>query len=154
LALFQRAAAIRDAFFPAGGEPQIRFDITPQPPRDGEEPATLTLGGRIINTADGATGQASLTWPGADGLNPARLVFGQAGNDGFADAGGSIGASGPWALFRLLQQARISPSGRPQEFSVTFRSGIHEARFTLRAGSSRNPFGRNLLKDFRCPVLQ
>jgi len=55
---------------------------------------------------------------------------------------------------RLLQQARISPSGRPQEFSVTFRSGIHEARFTLRAGSSRNPFGRNLLKDFRCPVLQ
>jgi type VI secretion system protein ImpL len=154
LALFQRAAAIRDAFFPAGGEPQFRFDITPQPPRDGEEPATLTLGGRTINTADGVTSQASLTWPGADGLNPARLVFGQAGDDGSADAGGSIGASGPWALFRLLQQARISPSGRPQEFSVTFRSGIHEARFTLRAGSSHNPFSRSLLKDFRCPVLQ
>ncbi|NLS07983.1 type VI secretion system membrane subunit TssM [Rhizobium sp. P32RR-XVIII] len=154
LALFQRAAAIRDAFFPAGGEPRIRFDITPQPPHDGDEPATLTLGGRTINTSDGAAGQASLTWPGADGLNPARVTFGQAGDVVAVDAGGSIGASGPWALFRLLRQARISPSGRPQEFTVTFRSGTHEARFTLRAGSSRNPFSRNLLRDFRCPVLQ
>ena len=86
-------------------------------------------------------------------MNPARVVFGQAGDAG-RGAADPVGASGPWALFRLLQQARVSPSGRPEEFAVTFRSGGHEASFTLRAGSSRNPFGRNLLKDFRCPVLQ
>ena len=147
LAQFQRAAAIRDAFFPAGGnQPQIRFDVTPQSTGDGA--ATLTLGGATIGTTGDTARQTSLTWPGGDGLYPARLVFGEAGD------GGSLGASGPWALFRLLQQAQVSPSGRPEEFVVSFRSGADSASYTLRAGSSRNPFGRNLLKDFRCPVLQ
>lgn len=167
LAQFQRAAAIRDAFFPAGGnQPQIRFDLAPASAADGSGPATLTLGGTTIATAGDQARQASLTWPGADGMNPARISFDQAVADsgpglipGGAPAagglgGGSIGASGPWALFRLLQQGRLSPSGRPEEFALSFRSGASQASFTLRAGSSRNPFARDLLKGFQCPVLQ
>jgi type VI secretion system protein ImpL len=148
LVQFQRAAAIRDAFFPAGSQPQIRFDLVPSPDSD---PAVLTLGGTTIPTSGPDVRQASLTWPGADGMNPARIVFGTAADDA---GGGSIGATGPWALFRLLQQGQVSPAGRPEEFTVTFRSGAQTARFTLRAGSSRNPFGRNLLANFQCPVLQ
>lgn len=148
LAQFQRAAAIRDAFFPAGPQPQIRFDIVPAP---GSDAAALTLGSTTIATDGTDARQASLTWPGTDGLNPARIVFGTAGDDA---GGGSIGASGPWALFRLLQQGQVSPSGRPEEFILSFQSGGRTARFILRAGSSRNPFARNLLKNFQCPVLQ
>ncbi|WP_395678950.1 type VI secretion system membrane subunit TssM [Inquilinus sp.] len=162
LAQFQRAAAIRDAFFPSGGnQPQIRFDLAPAD--DGSGPATLALGGTTIATTGDQARQASLTWPGADGMNPARVSFDPAVADGglglnlggvSTGGGGSIGASGPWALFRLLQQGRLSPSGRPEEFVLTFRSGASQASFTLRAGSSRNPFGKDLLKGFQCPVLQ
>jgi type VI secretion system protein ImpL len=162
LAQFQRAAAIRDAFFPSGGnQPQIRFDLAPAD--DGSGPATLALGGATIATTGDQARQASLTWPGADGMNPARISFDPVVADGglglipggvSAGGGGSIGASGPWALFRLLQQGRLSPSGRPEEFVLTFRSGVSQASFTLRAGSSRNPFGKDLLKGFQCPVLQ
>lgn len=149
LAQFQRAAAVRDAFFPAGPQPQIRFDLIPSPDSD---PAVLTLGSATVATTGPDARQVSLSWPGADGMNPARIAFGSAPADGIG--GGSIGASGPWALFRLLQQGQVSPSARPEEFVVSFQSGAQTARFILKAGSSRNPFSRNLLKGFQCPVLQ
>ncbi|MEI9984139.1 MAG: hypothetical protein WDN69_13595 [Aliidongia sp.] len=54
----------------------------------------------------------------------------------------------------MFEKARIAPAGTPVDFSLGFRSGDHAANFALRAGSSRNPFGQNLLKDFRCPTLR
>jgi type VI secretion system protein ImpL len=146
IAQFQRAAAIRDAFFPTGGnQPQLRFTLTPAA-SSGAVTATLTLGSTVIKP--GAT-PATLTWPGADGMSTTGLTFDPASADS-----PPLEAHGAWALFRLLRRAQTSPSGKPEEFTLDFHSGTGQARYTLLAGSSRNPFGRNVLEGFRCPVVR
>lgn len=147
LAQFQNAAGIRDMFFPAGGTTiQVRFDVTPAVEDVGTK-ATLTLGRTTV--ADAASGgtQTSLTWPGDDGLRDARLSFD-------APAGvAPVEAHGPWALFRLLDQATVSPADAPGTLLVRFRSGGHEASFLLHPQSAKNPFGSNAMRSFRCPAF-
>jgi type VI secretion system protein ImpL len=146
VATFQRAASIRDAFFPAPGPPQVRFTLSP--PRGGAdgEVATFMLGTVSVSTESGRPVQFS--WPGSDGASSATLQFGRTG--GAPD----LQASGPWALFRLMAQARIATGRGVETPEVVFESGTHRASFTLQPGSSRNPFERNLLCGFRCPVVQ
>jgi type VI secretion system protein ImpL len=147
IAQFQRAAAIRDMFFPTGGnQPQLRFTLTPVAASSGAATATLTLGGTVIKP--GAV-PATLTWPGADGMSVTGLTF-----DPVSANSPPLEAHGAWALFRLLRRGQVSPSGRPEEFSLGFQSGADRASYTLQAGSSRNPFGRNVLEGFRCPVVR
>ena len=152
VARFQRAAAIRDAFFPTGGvEPQLRFSVAPLV---AGAPARLALG----NITVPENGQGSVpapaawptpaAWPGADGMIRAAVSFDA------ADDAPALRTQGGWALFRLIDQAQVTSSGAPESFTLTWHSGARSARFTLQAGSSRNPFGRNLLEGFQCPVIR
>ena len=142
VARFQRAAAIRDAFFPTGGsEPQVRFTLSPLPSGPGAR-ATLTLDGSVIAAS------TSLTWPATGATTQASLSFEP------ANGAVPVQAAGSWALFRLLDQAGIGPSDQPDALTVSFRSGVNPARFTLQAGSSRNPFGGRLLAGFQCPAIR
>ncbi len=76
VAQFQRAAQIRDAFFPAGGtQPQIRFSIKPDADDAGAKQATLTLGGTTVAAGKAAAPETALVWPGADGMSVASLAF-------------------------------------------------------------------------------
>lgn len=144
LASFQRAAAIRDAFFPTGGPPQVHFTMAPKP--GAGETATLTLGTASVSAdADHAT---ALSWPDAGNGSTASLQFGKAPPDGPA-----FQASGPWALFRLLAQGRVLP-GRGEASDLIFESGQHRAAFTLQASSSSTPFQPKLLAGFSCPVIR
>ncbi len=141
VASFQQAAAVRDAFFPAG-EPQVRFSLTPRPAPGPK--AKLTLGAASIATD--STEPVSFSWPGGDGPSTASVVF-----DG--DAGAVLRASGPWALFHLLADGRLRPAGE-RRFDLTFESDGRQADFILEPGSSHNPFGHDLLSGFRCPVIR
>jgi len=144
LASFQRAAAIRDAFFPTGGPPQVHFAMVPKAGTG--ETATLTLGTTSVGAdADHAT---SLSWPGADSAGTASLQFGKTPADGPI-----LQASGPWALFRLLAQGRVLP-GSAETSDLVFESGPHRAAFTLRASSSSTPFQQKLLAGFSCPTIR
>jgi type VI secretion system protein ImpL len=143
LASFQRAAAIRDIFFPLGGpQAQIRFTLTAV--QSAGTKATLTLGAASI--AADTTRPVTFTWPGVDGMSNASLVFGTS-QDGFQE-------SGPWALFRLLAEGRIQPAGSPDTYSLTLTNGGKTASFSLQAGSSHNPFGRDVLAGFKCPAVR
>jgi type VI secretion system protein ImpL len=148
VARFQRAASIRDAFFPAGGsEPEVRFTVAPVSLDAASKRATLTLGGTAI-TDDGHDGPAiSLAWPGQGGAAQAGLVFDPA-------ASAPLTADGSWALFRLLGEGQLVPDGGSAGFRLSFRAGAQQASFRLQAGSSRSPFGRNLLEGFQCPAIR
>ncbi|HEY3845663.1 MAG TPA: type VI secretion IcmF C-terminal domain-containing protein, partial [Acetobacteraceae bacterium] len=158
IASFQRAATIRDMFFPlGGGQPQVRFTLMPVAGSSAK--ATLTLGATSIATD--ATRPVTFTWPGADGIASAALSFG-AGDSASKDHGGSQGdaageavqATGAWALFRLLGEGRLQPEGSPDSYVLTFATGGQQAAFTLQAGSSHNPFGHDALAGFRCPEVR
>jgi type VI protein secretion system component VasK len=67
-------------------------------------------------------------------------------------AGGRPNAAfqGAWALFRLLDNARMSRETEVR-YDLTFAKDGHEARVRLDAASIRNPFSnRDELRQFRC----
>lgn len=136
LVQFQRAAAIRDLFFPSGSaQPLVRFDVTPTESGGG----MLEFAGAKIVAARGTQARpAALSWPAS---TTARLTI--AGTQPLEDPG-------PWSLFRLIGRAQSSVAG--DRMTLQYGAGDQSARFDLRA--SPNPFGSPLLSEFRCPVVQ
>ncbi len=150
LAQFQRAAAIGELFFAGGGaQPSVRFDLTPESLDASAKQVTLELGGQVINYAHGPQRSISVAWPGATGMDNARLVFDPAPSSGPP----VLSATGPWALFRLFDQGTLQQAGASERYTLTFRVGDREASFGIRAGSVLNPFAPGMLHDFRCPAL-
>jgi type VI secretion system protein ImpL len=148
LAQFQRASQIRDLFFGGGGaQPTVRFDIAPVD-TDAKE-VTLDLDGQIISYAHGPIRATSVTWPGPNRMNSARLVFDPAPSSGPS----VLQATGPWALFRLFGQGTLQQSGVADRYTLNFTLGDRHASFELRAGSVLNPFAPGVLKDFQCPAM-
>jgi type VI secretion system protein ImpL len=145
---FRRAAAIRDAFFGAGGNtPSVRLDITPLSLDDGAKQVTLTLGGTTITYAHGAPRATEITWPGPSGTDNVQLAFDPPPKNG----AGTLQDSGPWALFRLFGRGELRRSGSADRYTLTFQSGERQASFEIRAGSVHNPFTPGLLRGFQCP---
>jgi type VI secretion system protein ImpL len=62
----------------------------------------------------------------------------------------SISAEGPWALFRLLDKAKVGSTTMADRFKVTFDVRGLTAVFELRASSVSNPFRPSALGGFRC----
>jgi type VI secretion system protein ImpL len=149
LAQFQRAAVIRDLFFGVGGNtPSLRFDLTPIFLDGGAKEVTIELGSTKISYAHGAPSATQVTWPGSTGMSTVRVVF-----DPPPAGAGALQASGPWALFRLIDQGNLQQAGSAERYQLTFRSGERQAIFELRAGSVLNPFARGVLREFKCPNL-
>ena len=150
LAQFQRAAAIRDLFFGGGGnQPTVRFDIQPVSVDNGAKQVTLDFDGTTVVYAHGPLRSVSVTWPGPNRMNSARLVFDPPPSSGPP----VLQTDGPWALFRLFNQGILQQSGSADRYTLTFNLGDRHAVFEIRAGSVLNPFAPGVLRDFRCPKL-
>ena len=148
VAQFERAATIRDLFFGAGGQlPSVRFDVTPVSMDPGAREVTLDLDGLPIRFVNGPPRSTQVTWPGPNGMTDVRLTFDPPA------AGGTLSASGPWALFRLFGKGTLSNAGSAEKFTLSFRFGERQATFDIRAASVLNPFAPGMLQAFRCPVL-
>lgn len=63
-----------------------------------------------------------------------------------------IQSQGPWALFRIMDQARRENAG-PQTLLATFGQGDVSTVFRVSLPSDRNPFSRGGVWSFRCPVV-
>lgn len=147
LVQFQRAAVIRQMFFPTGGgTPAVRLEITPVDLDPGTKQVTLTLGSTTITYAHGPAQATQITWP-AQGGGTARVAFDPPA------PGGSLQASGPWALFHLIRQGALRQDGASDQYTLVFEQGSHRAVFSLQAGSVVNPLQTAALQSFRCPVL-
>jgi type VI secretion system protein ImpL len=150
IARFQRAAAIRDAFFANGGtEPQFRFTLAPLSLESGTTKAALTIGSATVTNLGHEAPATSVAWPGGDGTSTAAGISFEPAEDRMPFV-----ADGSWALFRLLGQAQVTPGGSPETFRLEFHEGENKASFILKAASSHTPIGRNLLEGFRCPELR
>jgi type VI secretion system protein ImpL len=150
LAEFQRAENIRQLFFAAGAQPTVQFTITPTDLDAQSAQVTLELGSLSVSYAHGPPVPTQISWPGADGMQIARLII-------TPTAGGNpveFDASGPWALFRQFAQGSLAEAGSSDQYTLTFSQGGHTASFNISAGSVLNPFAPGVLVDFRCPSLQ
>ena len=149
LAQFQRAATIRDIFFPRGvSTVQLRFEITPAP--SSSSAATLDLGGTIIASTSEPATPTQITWPGPARMQAVKLTFDPPLSSGAA----TLQESGRWALFRLFGRGRTQPDGSSGRSTITFQSGDRQAVFEMRVSGPANPFAPATLQDFRCPAVR
>ena len=146
LQTFQRAAAIRDALFgPNSQAPTIRFQLVPLELSGDASQIVLSLDGQTLAYSAGQAARvADVQWTGASGQ--ARLEF----LPPVAGSPSQLSETGPWAWFKILDQAQIQPSGSGQ-FRVIFQLGGRQAIYELRTASGANPFRLRELEGFRCP---
>jgi type VI secretion system protein ImpL len=146
LQAFQRAIAVRDAMFAGNSQtPAIRFQLIPLELSGDASRIVLEVDGQTLAYSAGQAARAvNLQWTGASGQ--ARLEF----QPPAASGPSQLNETGPWAWFKILDQAQIQPMGSGQ-FRVTFQLGGRQAVYELRTAGGSNPFQLRELEGFRCP---
>jgi type VI secretion system protein ImpL len=145
---FQRTAEIRDGLFSGGPSMLLKFELVPQTMDSGIAQFSLDLDGQRLAYKHGPPEPTKVQWPGPAGRNQIRLVFTPVG--GGKDT--VIEQNGPWALFRLLDSAKVTSAGRPDQFTVTFTANGQSVTYQLTASSVINPFTMTAVRQFRCPA--
>ena len=147
LAQFQRAAAIRDAFFPQGsGPPSVGFEIKAVD-LTGADRVSVNIHGQVLDYAHEFPRPMGMSWPLQTGPSQARVEF----PTRTAGQASAITENGPWGWMRLLDAGQISGAGLSDRFNVTWSVGGSSATFEVRANSIVNPFTVRELGQFRCP---
>jgi type VI secretion system protein ImpL len=141
---FQTVDRIRKTYFPPAGQlPEMRFTVTPESLDANVRRLALNIDGQVVEYRHGPPRTQPLVWPGPS-PGQASVLFEEAGG-----AGPNRSYQGPWALFRLLDDATLQPQSE-LKYLVTLTAGGHTGRVTLEATSVRNPFAHNELHGFRC----
>jgi type VI secretion system protein ImpL len=147
---FQRAAQIKDAFFPTNGNvPSISLNITPPLLPVMGLTAKLEINGVAATSSNQQSpAPVAVTWPGAGGKTAVSLaqepvVPGTLPSE-------IAGGAGQWALFRLLDKA--SKSARPNGVSASWIVGGREVAFQIGTGTVSNPLQLPAMSEFKCPT--
>ncbi|KQP22407.1 type VI secretion system membrane subunit TssM [Pseudorhodoferax sp. Leaf267] len=145
---FQRAAAIRETFFPGSTAPALRLDFKPIEMDATIQQFILDVDGQLVRYAHGPQIPTSVQWPGPRGSSEVRVQLSPPSASG---ASGLV-EGGPWALFRLFDRVQIEPTGAPERFRATFDVNGRKAVFEVTTSSVRNPFRLRELREFACPA--
>jgi type VI secretion system protein ImpL len=144
---FQRAAQIKDAFFPTNGNyPSINVTVTP-PFLGADSVAKLEINGVPVTSSSQPNPPPALVpWPGAPGRTAVSLSApGAQPSEQLPSP-----ANSQWALFRLLDKA--SKSARPNGISASWNLAARDVQFQFATGSLYNPFQLPALTEFKCPA--
>ena len=143
---FQRAAAIRDAFFPGQAGGSLRFELMPLGLDAGARGAVLDVEGTKTAIMPGGVGArlVQMQWPSR---GPVSIAFDPPSSTG------SPQYDGAWASMKFIARGRLAPSRTPDRMRLTIQQGEHAAEFELRASSIVHPFMLRELAEFRCPQL-
>ncbi|ORE97227.1 type VI secretion system membrane subunit TssM [Aurantimonas sp. 22II-16-19i] len=149
LASFQRAATIRDAFFPQGGSsPKVTLRVEQTALDGAAQYALLTVNDEILQTyAQGFSSSQARTfeWPGGGGGEVmVHLMPPIEGRQHF------IKKDGPWALMRII--AAGSPQKRGDVIQLRYPIGGRSVSYQFKIDTALNPFYLLELKDFQCPA--
>ena len=147
LASFESAAQIRDALFASGNALQVKFQLDPANLDPAVGQISIDIGGTTLVNNHGPVEPVQFQWPGTGGKTAIRVTMTPA-SGGNADV---RDFTGPWALLRMLDAAKITPTAQPDAFKIQFTGGGGTASFNLIASSVRNPFNLAALRSYRCP---
>jgi type VI secretion system protein ImpL len=147
---FQRAARIKDAFFPTNGNvPLISLSITPPVLPDMGLTAKLEVNGLAVSSSNQPNpAPVAVQWPGAAGKTAISLV--QDPLPPGAQPSEISGGNSQWALFRLLDKA--SKTARANSITASWIVGGREVPFQIGTGTVFNPLQLPALAEFKCPT--
>ncbi|MGQ9424410.1 type VI secretion system membrane subunit TssM [Gilvimarinus sp. F26214L] len=149
LAQLRRAAEIRNIFFRESREsPSIKLELRPYNMDRNDARFTLDLGEQRLTYSHGPKFWTTVTWSGNSDARRVRLVF-----EDLDSAVSEATYTGPWAWFRLMDDASIKAASQSNVYWITFstRDDAREIVFEGKATSIHNPFKNDLIGLFRCP---
>ncbi|MDQ7998138.1 MAG: type VI secretion system membrane subunit TssM [Luteibacter sp.] len=146
---FYRAQQIRDLFFrDAGGKKFAwKMELRVLELEPGITDLVLDIDGQGQRYVHGPVQPFFVAWPGSRGGATAEITA----NPRISVATSTIMASGPWALFRLIEKGRIVSTATPGRLSVEYAFDGRKALIDISSGSQPNPLSSDVLKGFRCP---
>ncbi|RQO49755.1 type VI secretion system membrane subunit TssM [Variovorax sp. KBW07] len=146
---FYRAQQIRDLFFRDAGGKKLawKMDLRVLELEPAITDLIIDIDGQGQRYVHGPVQAFSIAWPGPRGGAMAEITA----NPRISGPTSTLLASGPWALFRLLERGRIVNTATPGRLSVEYVFDGRKALIDLNSGSQPNPLGSDVLKGFRCP---
>lgn len=148
LAALEQADQIRQAFFTRSGTLDVEFSLEPLNLSSNKRRSVVNVDGQLVEFSHGPRQSIPLVWPNTlrDTVESRITLVPTRVNR----SPRSLSASGPWALFRLLDQADITGVSA-SAVDVKFDLDGGEMRYRLHAGSNTNPFTQQLLAGYRIP---
>lgn len=142
---FQRAAAIRDAFFP-GGSPTVNLEITilQTAAHDRIRQSVLVVDDQPVQMRKKGNTPVTIRWPGGGG-NASLQLLPEIGNRESQKVW-----QGPWAFLQFIQEG--SPRQVGDVLQVTHIVGGRNITYEIRVNALQNPFNLAELREFRCPT--
>ena len=143
---FQRAAAIRDAFFP-GRSPTVALEVTVNQTtaHDRIKQSVLVVDDQPIQMRKVGNTPVTINWPGAGTGNTSLQLLPAMNN-----RESQIMFQGPWAFLQFLR------AGNPRQIGdvmqVDYVIGGRNISYEIRVNSLVNPFNMAELREFRCPT--
>lgn len=144
LAQFDRAEAIRAAFFSGTPEPVVSMFVTHVSSSPTVDLAHLTVNGGQVQTRP-ADAPAGLIWPGEGSGVSVELFPAQRGRPSRLDFN-----AGRWSIVDFLRQGRARRDGNVVQ--VTHEIGGRTITYRIEFDSTTVPFLMPELFDFSCPV--
>lgn len=147
LAPFERAAAIREAFF-AGGQrqPSIRAQWRLLDADPSVREVRMDVDGQPLVFVPGDTAARPFAWPGPRGAQQLRVTVVTAAGEPV------LMTEGPWAPLRLVERARIEPTAQPERFRVGLVIDGRPLSFEIVASGVVHPWRMTALRGYNCPV--
>lgn len=146
LVQFQLADTIKNIFFRMGKQsPAVSFKLKPINMSPDITVFVLDVDGQKLSYSHGPLSPVAMKWPGPNNAGQVSIEMLPP-----TQGGSGLTKVGPWALFRLFDEAKISPTSDPTLFIMTFSIDGREAKFELRADSAINPFQLSDLDAFKC----
>lgn len=143
---FQRADNIKNIFFRMGRQsPTVSFKLKPISMSPSIVQFVMDVDGQVLTYAHGPLRPVAMKWPGPNDAGQVRVQL-------LPPLQGYSGLSkdGPWALFRVFDEANIARTANPSRFIITFNIQGREAKLELQANSAVNPFQLTDLQSFKC----
>jgi type VI secretion system protein ImpL len=143
---FQRAAAIRDAFFPQGGVmPAVQLNVTPFSLNGEADMALLNVNGQVVQSQQTGGLPVSMQWPGSMAGGTVSITL----TPEIAGRVSAVVTEGPWALMRLFEYGSVSKTS--DGMRARFVIGGRDVAYTIQVGSVANPFFLPEITQFSCP---
>jgi len=136
----------------------MRFSVYPVTFDPGVAVVRFGVGGATTELTVGEDTPGQLQWPGTQPANGATASLAISGFINTATGEEeteelSVGKSGEWGLFQLVDQLGYRTRGGGGQGRVRIPIGGRSATIELRMRSSVNPFAlRDAMRAFRCPA--
>jgi len=146
---FERAAAIREAFFREAGAKRMAWKVDARVASLDPEILELSLDidGQQMRYAHGPVVTFQLGWPGPRGGAVAEM----SASPRILPDTSTIVTSGPWALFRLIDRGRRIETASASHMVVDFAFDDRHAALELVTGGHANVLSGQILNGFTCP---